>query len=885
MDTSQLGAPQQQIGGYQPSQMDMYNYYKNMYDTYSGNVAMQNQVVGKYMDSQNPMLQQKQFNVQDLLNNLGTPQSNSQQDFQQPIGQQPNPTSTNGFTPYNQITSTLQPTGVNPDSQPGSFGLGTDTGQLLGQGGLIHNLIDPVAGAGINGIINPAYAIGRTAFGTGLDLLGKNPDVQGGNLVAALGDPMNAIQNQHPLIGNNGDLVNVQNQGYADYMKNPVLGGLKAGATIGSFAVPTGTAPNLLGKIGLGTVGGSLFGFGGSQPGQEVQNTIAGGVGGGITAGVLGKLFPGAPASQTAPNVLDNIDQQIQQQATSMQGQGLGQDVINKNLGLQAGANNARLNFITQNLQGPEQQTALQALANQASKEGDATVAGTLKSLYGINPVEEVTQAATQNGLQKAGIQTRGSTIGITLNDLKNAGVDPTQTNVQRIESNVVNMADQAKLPMGSTGVSSNTVQSLLDSNGKQIISALNKINDVTVPVQDIIDTTNNTGIFSNNPALQGNNFVQKIQADMIDKLGNNASIADLKTFQLHNIDPYLKASTFGLDSTASSEQAALQTMRGVIQDKITNAVDQSGVSQVTKDAAQTLLNNAKDLHVAQSAIVATGNDMARLKIPGTPVSTSVNVAPVAQNIISTFGKAQQGLGNLGSGIGNITGQLGQAGSQALSNLPSAAQGLPAIIGSTTSNAISSPQNVQQSQSPIQNIANNGQQSGQLPNQLDVHGIIPGQAYAKQLAGQLLGHGMTMAQIKEVFALKGLPNPTASTSPGQSLKIQMIATAYNKLNGLMQQIQQNSGQFGAIPGGKLGDIANTFNAGTRNQLRDQLHAIASDYSKVNGGKDVTDQVNMYQDAPTLIGHLQNIQADMYDRYQAALGANANGSTLTVNTGN
>lgn len=221
-----------------------------------------------------------------------------------------------GFNPITPMKQTSTPV------EEGTFGFGTSKGQLFGEGGLVGQVTQPFR----QGLINPAFQLGQTAVRTGMDVLQGKPLMadqaleqkqqianqllqeaqqiqdpierqtrikaisseaikEGINVgqETALGNPLNAQQNQQSIL--------VSGQENKDYNSNPLLGGFKSSAGIGSFAIPGGST--LGGAVARGIGSGALFGFGTSRPGEELNNTLQGGVGGGIGGGVgfgLGKV-------------------------------------------------------------------------------------------------------------------------------------------------------------------------------------------------------------------------------------------------------------------------------------------------------------------------------------------------------------------------------------------------------------------------------------------------------------------------------------------------------------------------------------------------------------------------------------------------------------------
>lgn len=200
----------------------------------------------------------------------------------------------------NRISPTPTPSTTIPSEPQGSFGLGTGEGQLFGHGGLIYNMTQPFR----QGLINPAATLIGTISQGGLNMAPEYSNdprykVMPGDTPAQLRAKSAALQQARDLtminpnsFVENQTPVGVTQQEMADYFKNPLLGGIKAGVGIASYGVPVGGASTILGTAGRGALAGAGMGFGSSRPGSELNDTLAGGAGGAIFAGGAKAISP-----------------------------------------------------------------------------------------------------------------------------------------------------------------------------------------------------------------------------------------------------------------------------------------------------------------------------------------------------------------------------------------------------------------------------------------------------------------------------------------------------------------------------------------------------------------------------------------------------------------
>lgn len=270
-----------------------YDYYLKMYNDYAGDPSTQNQIVSQVYNLADPT--NNTSSLTDVLSRvLGTSTS------AQPT------TSTGGLSSLfqkNTLTpqadtsfggSDLTGTESQPVETPGNFGFGWGKGELFGEGGALgptsipRLLIDPLVGATVTGIINPGAAL----VSSGLNV--ANQMSKGKTFEEALGSPEAAIQNQGQLIQDQGQ--------FNEYLQNPLLGGLKSGATIGSYAMPQvgGIANPIARGAASGALSGSLLGFGQSKTGQEGEGIARGGIIGGLAGGALAAAGEGVKAISKA---------------------------------------------------------------------------------------------------------------------------------------------------------------------------------------------------------------------------------------------------------------------------------------------------------------------------------------------------------------------------------------------------------------------------------------------------------------------------------------------------------------------------------------------------------------------------------------------------------
>jgi len=424
------------------SDQDNYNYYKNMFQSFAGSPTVQKQILSEFYSYNSPEEKQKR-SFKNMLNEAMSQQNAPQPQYDdygmqdQGGGLPPGTPIDNGYgvvappgtmgrydaatgqnrviapgTPIDNGYGVVAPPGTmgrydaatgqnrvitsgtpTPDETEGSFGFGTDKGNLFGEGGLVASQSQPIR----QGLINPAAALIQSGGKIIADVIEKasfnaaaragkikgaeiQPDgtiyirgetgnikeiINGNALEAAFANSENDILKQQKLL--------VSDEENQDYTSNPGLGGLKSSVGILSYASPT-AIPGGVGVLGKALSAGArvaipagMFGFGTSRPGEEVDKTLEA-AGTGFAFGAGTNLFGQAvKAIKNIPNnkILSSIDSQ---------NQGLAQKYLTKGTdpGLVAdrfnNLTNARLNYITENLTGLDQQRALSALSKVTEK-------------------------------------------------------------------------------------------------------------------------------------------------------------------------------------------------------------------------------------------------------------------------------------------------------------------------------------------------------------------------------------------------------------------------------------------------------------------------------------------------------------------------------------
>lgn len=221
-----------------------------------------------------------------------------------------------GTLPNVKLNNTPKTNGVTNSGtkkeEVGTFGFGSSKGQLFGEGGLLGSggLVDSVSLA-FRGIPNNINLLAQTAL-SGKPLVDSSANGRDNVMEQVYGRlhrgeitreqyarELTDIGKQFGNVGNKEIAAPIQNlrpilMSQEQSTKRAVdpLTPFKDAATIGSFAVPGGGS--LIGAGGAKMIaGGALQGFGLSESGKEIQDTLLGGVGGFVGGAALkgaGKL-------------------------------------------------------------------------------------------------------------------------------------------------------------------------------------------------------------------------------------------------------------------------------------------------------------------------------------------------------------------------------------------------------------------------------------------------------------------------------------------------------------------------------------------------------------------------------------------------------------------
>ena len=324
-----LGMPQQGESSGTSQDTETYNYFKSMFD--SGNPALQKQALSDYYDYLSPQAVEQRdaekskqsfhaLLMQSLSGGGGGGES---------IPSQSPMNSDNGLYGggNNNRSNTMDP--------QGSFGLGAESGQLFGKGGLLgsgglgEGLVMGITQPFRQGLINPIAYVAQPVIKTGSDVLAGKPlapvgidrreslmkfkeltdDFQAGKITKEEYDRVQEDLRQtlktDSEIASNSALANPENtldkskltlvtqQEHDDYFADPLAGGLKAGVSMASYAIPGGggAAKTALGKILTAALrsgtAGAAFGFGTSRPGEEMQGALEGFGTGSLSGGLF----------------------------------------------------------------------------------------------------------------------------------------------------------------------------------------------------------------------------------------------------------------------------------------------------------------------------------------------------------------------------------------------------------------------------------------------------------------------------------------------------------------------------------------------------------------------------------------------------------------------
>lgn len=479
MQTQQVAAPSD------------YDYYSSMFNNFQGDPVAQRSVLMDYYASISPEAQQKRQSsqmFQQLLANMvggGSPSYPSPSMGEQLpwIGQQPEGQFklTRDFSDPNAGLMTDQAYQTTAPEEQGTFGFGGGAGQLFGKGGLFHGIVDPLVGAGAD-IVNGLGGIAQTGARTTQDILGGNTALddsrstdavqaildevgriratggdearaqellrqvtpqaqQNAQQVSAFANPENAIQKQDAILsGQFGPNQMDLGERWQTYANDPLLQGAKNLATVGSFVVPAKLPMFGAGQIGnnilrgginagaQGVAGGSLMGFGQSEKGNELQDTLQGGIlGGGIGFGLgasgaalkqlVGKGGTPTPASTAtdergfggknlnpSPKAqMYDIDEAIRMQQLASTG-----PKSTYGTGLGSGLDNARLNYITQNIKDPAKAGELLKYLKQTTTDPKIGIA--IDTMAEFNP--ELQKVLTETSIAaKAAPATTGKGV------------------------------------------------------------------------------------------------------------------------------------------------------------------------------------------------------------------------------------------------------------------------------------------------------------------------------------------------------------------------------------------------------------------------------------------------------------------------------------------
>lgn len=456
---------EQYIQGMQPSNQSVLGI-NNLAATPKNYGARKKTVTELYMQGMDP---------KQILNSLNYDQAGQQID---------------DYTP-GEISSYITPL-QDTTQEEGRFGFGTGKGELFGEGGALGPTSIPrqIANLGIggitSGIINPAAAVVQSIGGTIGDVLG------GKTLEESLANPERAIQNQRGLFGKGsildpeGNVATLMSQ--EEYMKDPTLGGLKSAADILSFApIGGGAAKNIAGQIanpllraGVSTavpaaISSGLSGFGTSKRGEEIgnalQNSILGG-GIGFGLGVGGKLIQSA-FNKTSRSILGQLDQNIKDLKNSHIKKGTDKTMIKNYFGDKT---NARVNYITGELTGDEQKTAMIELLKKISpKDKYYEATKTAAKLVGIDPDDVIPMAG------KKTVTSEIERLAVE------GGLDPTLDvyGVPKLEGNAIeragkNLGATSGLGIKASGKTTPAVIQDLANDRAVIITAIDNINKNT---------------------------------------------------------------------------------------------------------------------------------------------------------------------------------------------------------------------------------------------------------------------------------------------------------------------------------------------------------------------------------------------------------------------
>lgn len=253
-----------------------------------------------------------------------------------------------------------------------------------------YGILDDIAGSIISPISNLYEVSGETGNFLGS---GGKIDLLNSNIAKDSAKRMNYVPS------------NMSIDKFEDFQNDALGTYAKTGVGLASTLIP-GAGATALGTIGRGVAAGAGVGYGNSSLGNELQDTFTGGLAGGVGSSVLlgaGSLInAGAKklgVDLAGNKVLNKIDDNIAKEVDNFRAQGLDDELINIKTGLGTGQNNARMNYITENLTGKEQNKALEALANRTLKEGDNTVGNVISKYYDIDP----TIKASNNIINKGG--------------------------------------------------------------------------------------------------------------------------------------------------------------------------------------------------------------------------------------------------------------------------------------------------------------------------------------------------------------------------------------------------------------------------------------------------------------------------------------------------
>ncbi len=612
------------------------------------------------------------------------------------------------------------------------------------------------------------------------------------------------------LLGRDYDPMVMSQQEYDRFIEDPLLRGAQNIAGVASFAVPGGGAiPSMVAK---GALAGGLAGFGAAEEPEDIMGSVKSGVlGGGLAAGALGiggKLLGKAAGKARGP-ALGQVDDAINSQATKLAKQGMPDDEIARVLGTASGMDNARLNYITQNLQGEKAQKALGELIEQTPQGG--AVSGTIDDLLAKGMIDQPIQppgavSKLGKGLSGKGKDMRYRQLGFDAQKAKQGGL-AYASNLTKDKRVIGEGLEEFGLKLNSDGLSELAERAgqsreaalftnKIDDNMSNIVSSLS--DDFAMSNQ--IDKTNASALLQR----EANKFLTDsgIDQPLSTFLGEGVSInqMDLHTIVQGTQDDYWRIVSKGAGN-ASLDERARAVLHSYAKNKLVTKIPEYGkynkiFSTLYKHNPGIIkaYNQSGLRQLAKANLIGQGTDVAqRLGAEG----------------MMKGGQLLQGVGNV-PGTSQVSNLLGKAGGINMSNR------LAPLLGAHA--------NIAQGQQPATPQAQSGMAGGmdQYSGLRNALGMQPSIGAGGAPAGVSTGgKALPATQVKDL-----------SDMQDTLLKL-------DELEGMITG--EYGGYFGPIQGGVAGDIAQSVGlSGERSTIQSITNVLAQSMGKALEGGKLTD---------------------------------------------